>query len=101
VCADGEMLSDEELTKVAVYLCERQVRQVAEGLFQVLSRLDGAYGLPVVVAGAGSFLAAEAARRLGLVIVESDDVVGGVRSAALPASAAALLMARALEENDS
>ena len=98
LCADGEALSEEEIVKVARYLFERQVQQVSDGLLQVLSRLEGAYGLPLAVAGAGAFLATEVGCRLGLAVLEPEPLWGGVGSVALPASAAACLLAQRLQE---
>ena len=101
VCADGEMLSEEEVLKIASYLYERQLRQISEGLLQVLSRLDNAYEIPVVVAGAGSFVAAEVGRRLGLGVLGPEHVPGGVGCTALPALAAACLLAGRWGERES
>lgn len=101
VCADGEMLGVEEASKVAVYLHEQQLHQISEGLQQVLSRLGGAHDTPLVVAGAGSFLAAEIGRRLGLEVLEPGHMWRGMGSTVLPASAAACLLARRLGERES
>ncbi len=98
VCADREMLSDEEVFKVAAYLHEKQLHQISEGLLQVLSRLDGARDTSLVVAGAGSFLAAEIGRRLGLEVLEPEQMRRDMGSTVLPASAAAYLLARRLGE---
>lgn len=98
VCADGEMLRDEEIRIVAAYLHERQLHQISEGLLQVLSRLEGAHDLHLVVAGAGSFLAVEVGRRLGVEVVELGEPWADAGSAALPAAAAACLLARELGE---
>ncbi|MHB0980169.1 MAG: hydantoinase/oxoprolinase family protein [Thermoleophilia bacterium] len=101
VCADGEMLRDEEIRTVAVYLCEKQLHQISEGLLQVLSRLEDARNLPLVAAGAGSFLAVEVGRRLGLRVLEPGELWPGVGPTALPAAAAACLLARRLGERRS
>lgn len=101
VCADGEMLGVEEAFKVAVYLHEEQLHQISEGLQQVLSRLDGARDTPLVVAGAGSFLAAEIGRRLGLEVLEPGQMWPGMGATVLPASAAACLLAWRLGERRS
>lgn len=100
ICGDSEMLKEEEILKVAGYLYERQLHQVSDGLMQVLSRLDGAYGIPVAVAGTGSFLATEVGGRLGLEVLEPEQVCSGVGPAALPASAAAYLLAQKLGEGE-
>ncbi|GAB4244169.1 MAG: hydantoinase/oxoprolinase family protein [Thermoleophilia bacterium] len=101
VCADGEMLNDEDILKVAVYLYEKQLQQISEGLLQVLSRFDDAYDAPMVVAGTGSFLALEVGRRLGCEVLEAGRTWPGVGSTVLPASAAACLLAQRLGERRS
>ena len=55
VCADGEMLNAEQTLKLARYLHERQIRQLTDALFQVLSGLEDGFALPAAVAGAGVF----------------------------------------------
>ncbi len=95
VCADAEQLDEEELLKVACFLAERQVRLVIDGLVQVLSRLEYGYGLPVVTAGAGAFLAAAAARRLRLTVIDGSTLWGRA-GVALPAAAATELIAARL-----
>ncbi|MBU2602300.1 MAG: H4MPT-linked C1 transfer pathway protein [Actinobacteria bacterium] len=100
VCADREMLRDEEIRTIASYLFELQLHQISIGLLQVLSGLEGAHDLPLVVAGAGSFLAVEVGRRLGLGVVEPAEMLPGLGSTALPAAAAAYLLARRLGERE-
>jgi probable H4MPT-linked C1 transfer pathway protein len=97
ICADCDMLSEEELFKLARYLFEKQLQQVAEALFQVLSRLEIGYRLPLAVAGSGSFLAAEIGRRLGMKIVDMGKEWGEKEVAALPSLAVAFLLAKQLE----
>ncbi|MFH0916382.1 MAG: hydantoinase/oxoprolinase family protein [bacterium] len=97
VCADDEMLSREEILKLAYFLSEKQLAHVSDGLLQVLSRLEGAYGMPLVPAGAGAFVAIEAGRRLGLEVLEPELPGGSLSSGVLPAVAAACLLARRLE----
>lgn len=97
VCADAEMLSEEEILKVARFLFEKQLQQISEALLQVLSRIEDAYRIPLAPAGVGSFLAAEVGRRLGLEILEPGRLWADEESAALPAVAAACLLARTLE----
>lgn len=93
--ADREQLTEEELLKIAVYLAERHLRLLSDGLVQVLSRQQYGYGLPVVTAGAGAFLAAAAAERLHLSVLDGRTLWGGA-GAALPAVAAAELIAARL-----
>ena len=95
VCADREQLGEEELLKIACFLFESQVRRVTDGLLQVLSRQEYGYGLPLAPAGVGGFLAAAAGARLRVTVLDA----GALRreaGAALPAAAAALLMAARL-----
>jgi probable H4MPT-linked C1 transfer pathway protein len=69
VCADTEMLAEEEIVQIARYVYCRQVEQVADGLKQVYARVKSlATGkVPVVVTGLGkTFLAGAAARKVGV-----------------------------------
>jgi hypothetical protein len=112
VCADTDTLEAAEVRALAAYLAEKQLQQVTEGLLQVLSRLarEGARGAagrgaegaeggapsgppPLAPAGVGAFLAAEAGRRLGLRVLEEGAVARGQAVHALPALAAAALLA--------
>ena len=97
ICADCDMLGEEELFKLARFLFEKQLQQVAEALFQVLSRLENGYRLPLAAAGSGSFLAAEIGRRLGMKIVDMAKEWGEKVMAALPSLAVAFLLAKRLE----
>jgi probable H4MPT-linked C1 transfer pathway protein len=68
VCADREMLTEEEIGQIAKYVYDRQVEQVAEGLSQVYSRIKeiATEKVPVVVTGMGKdFLARAAAKKIG------------------------------------
>ena len=96
VCADAEMLDEEQILKMARYLYEKQVRQLTDALCQVLSGLEDGYGMPVVAAGAGTFLVAETGRRLGLTVLDLAAEWGEEAVTALPARAAAHLLARKL-----
>jgi probable H4MPT-linked C1 transfer pathway protein len=69
VCADAEMLSEEEIMQIAQYVYERQVEQIADGLRQVYSRIKllANSKVPVVVTGIGKkFLAETSARKIGV-----------------------------------
>jgi (4-(4-[2-(gamma-L-glutamylamino)ethyl]phenoxymethyl)furan-2-yl)methanamine synthase len=68
VCADDEMLSTTELDALARYIYTQQVRQIQEGIQQILSRLPKLRTEPVIVLGAGAFLGRAAAESLGLKI---------------------------------
>ncbi len=97
ICADREILGEEDIFKLARYLFEKQLQQVTEALLQVLSRLEDGYRLPLVVAGTGSFLTVEIGRRLGMPIVDMGKEWGEKVMAALPSLAVAFLLAKQLE----
>ena len=96
VCADREMLGDREIAAVARYLIERQLQVVSEALLQVLSRADVPAEAPVAPAGVGAFLAGEVAARLGLETMPPGSI-WGAEGVALPAAAAAWLLAASPE----
>jgi len=98
VCADSELVSEEEIGTMALYLFERQVEQVTEGLAQVLAHFGRSDQVPLVAAGVGSFVAAEAGRRLGLGVIQAEELLGETVSRALPASAVARLLAKELAQ---
>ena len=100
VCADAEMLNEEQLFKLARYLFEKQLQQLIEALCQVLSRIDNGYQMPLAVAGAGAFLAAEAGTHLGITVLDLAKEWGVKATAALPAQAAAYLLARKFDEEN-
>jgi probable H4MPT-linked C1 transfer pathway protein len=92
VCADGEMLTREEIVGLARWYAESQVRRVCDALSQVISRVDDVRDAPLVAVGVGAFIAAEAGRRLGLAAMHPE----GLRESggdALPAAAVAWLVA--------
>jgi len=97
ICADREMLSEEEIFKLTRYLFEKQLQQITQALLQVLSRIEDGYRLPLVVAGTGSFLAVELGRRLSMTIVDPGKEWGEKAMAALPSLAVAYLLAKRLE----
>jgi probable H4MPT-linked C1 transfer pathway protein len=69
VCADIEMLTEEEIVQIAQYIYDRQVEQVAEGLNQVYSRIKSLITskVTVVVTGIGKeFIARVAAKKIGV-----------------------------------
>lgn len=101
VCADGEMLNEEQTLKLARYLFEKQLQQLTRALCQVLSGLENGYQMPLAPAGAGSFLAVETARRLGLEVLDQGAEWREEGAAALPARAAAFLLAQKIDGEDS
>jgi len=66
---------------------------MTEALLQVLSAQEDGYRLPVIAAGAGSFLAAKASRRLGLSVVSLEKEYGKKSAAAFSSLAAGCLIA--------
>jgi probable H4MPT-linked C1 transfer pathway protein len=67
VCADIEMLTEQEIVQIARYAHSRQVEQVVEGLSQVYSRTKKltAEKIPLVVTGIGKdFIAKTAAQKI-------------------------------------
>jgi probable H4MPT-linked C1 transfer pathway protein len=67
VCADIEMLTEQEIVQIARYVHNRQVEQVAEGLSQVYSRTKTltTEKIPLVITGIGKdFIAKTAAQKV-------------------------------------
>ncbi len=91
VCADAEMLAEDDIRTIARYVAEAQVCQIAETITQVISG-SGVQG-PVVATGVGAFLAQAAAERLGLECRPLAATLGEAASQAAPAAALALLLA--------
>lgn len=97
VCADSEMLTVAETGALAAFIYLQQLHQVESGLAQVLSRLPRLHSLPVLTLGSGAFLAAEAARRLGLHPQALPSDWDQSSLAVAPCVAAGLLLAAFLE----
>lgn len=98
VCADTEMLAPAEIDEMARYIFEQQIRQICEGVEQVLSRSALLRDLPAVVLGAGAFLGSAAAKRIGLEIIDVESRWGREKLAVVPCLAAASLLAERMEE---
>lgn len=98
VCADGESLPVSEIDALARFIHARQVLQIRSGMEQVLSRLPGLFGYPVIVFGTGAFLGKEAAVGLDLDVRELERDLGEEKSAALPCLAVAHLLADRLKQ---
>ena len=97
VCADMEMLSPAEVDEMAKAIYHQQVQQIEDAVQQVLSRLPGQEGLPLVATGTGAFLAAQVGHRLGLKAVDWAPHWGHEVSAVAPCLAVANLLAEQLE----
>lgn len=96
VCGDSELLSHAEIDNLAAAIYSRQVEQVGQGIAQVLSGLGRGANPPVLTLGLGAFLAREAARRLGLQVLDSDASLGRAVSVGAPSWAVAGLLAQQL-----
>ena len=81
---------------MAAYIAEKQVQQITEGMYQVLSRFDRGFRLPVVAVGIGAFLGASCAQRLGLEVCDPPALAGGESLPFSPSAAAAYLLGTAL-----
>ncbi len=99
VCAEASDLGDEAIRRLARHLADRQAEQLAEAIHQVIGRHPEPGGLEAIVAGAGAFLAADAAGRAGLPARALRDlfprIEGGAWDTAAPSAALALLLAEA------
>jgi hypothetical protein len=97
VCADSEMLGMEDVVCMAQAIYEAQLNGVVNAALQVLSGLDAAKRPTLILAaGSGSFVAAEAADRLGMSAVFYPGDPTRRQEVVLPALAAARLLAEAL-----
>jgi probable H4MPT-linked C1 transfer pathway protein len=101
VCADTDILSEQEILQIAKYIYSKQVHQIAEGLNQVYTRLNpDAKGIvPVVVTGLGrNFLARKAAETAGISkIFDLAELTPKGMALASPAWGVALMAATKLE----
>ena len=79
VCADSEMLTEQEIVQTAKYIYDKQIEQVADGLSQVYARIKPSAKAKIgaVITGLGkNFLAREAARQVGIdKIVDLNELV--------------------------
>jgi probable H4MPT-linked C1 transfer pathway protein len=69
VCADSEMLTEQEIVQIAKYIYDKQVEQVADGLSQVYGRFESSAKAKIgaVITGFGKdFLARKAAQQVGV-----------------------------------
>jgi probable H4MPT-linked C1 transfer pathway protein len=101
VCADVEMLSEQEIYTIAVTVYREQVKQIAEALNQVYSRWKGnpKRTIPAVVTGLGrEFLARKAAEKAGIAkILSIEDVLPAGTALGSPSVGVALMAATKLE----
>ncbi len=101
VCADTEMLTQQEIINMAKYIYDKQVLQVAEGLNKVYSYAKklSSNEVSVVVTGLGKdFIAKEAAENIGVkAIVDLETLMQTDAVVATPAFGVALMTAIKLE----
>jgi probable H4MPT-linked C1 transfer pathway protein len=101
ICADIEMLTEEDIIQIAKFVSREQVKQIADGLSQVFSRIKSLVNtdIPVVVTGLGKdFLAKTAAESLGVdEIIDLERLVPKAAVRATPAAGVALMTASKLE----
>jgi (4-(4-[2-(gamma-L-glutamylamino)ethyl]phenoxymethyl)furan-2-yl)methanamine synthase len=93
VCADREMLDDEAIDEIAQALTDAQTDSVATAIGRVSARHPELR--TAVVTGLGDFIAAGAARRMGLAVEPLADRIGDAARTA-PAAAVAWLLAEEL-----
>jgi len=101
VCADVDMLDEQEIIDMAKFIYEKQVEQIADGLMQVYERMRRRVpeGIPAVVAGSGrNFLAGKAAEQIGLSeLIDLGELLGANAAFASPSVGVALMVASRLE----
>ena len=97
VCADLDEIGSAAVEVMAGFLRDRQIDRLAQAIGQVLSRAECRGITTAVSAGAGAFLADEAARRAGLATSRLASLVPAVQGEgwdrSAPAAALAVLMA--------
>jgi len=96
VCADTEMLSTADINEMAQYIYDQQIRQIREGMEQVISRWPSLRNYPLIVLGTGAFLGTAAARSMGLEIRDELSDWGKEELAVAPCLAVAFLLAEHL-----
>jgi (4-(4-[2-(gamma-L-glutamylamino)ethyl]phenoxymethyl)furan-2-yl)methanamine synthase len=105
ICADTEMLTRQEIIKMAEYISDKQIQQVAEGLSIVYSRVKSLVlaHVPVVVTGLGKdFIARRAAEKICVdEILDLGTLLPDQAVLATPAFGVALMAANILEGKNS
>ena len=101
ICADIDMLSEQEIIGMAQFIYEKQIEQIAEGLRQVYDRVKPRTcgGIPAVVTGLGrNFLARKAAEKAGLKrVIDLAELLGVDVAIVSPSFGVALMAASKLE----
>ena len=101
VCADTEMLTEQEIVQFTTYIYNRQIKQVAEGLKQVYHSIKSRTKMKIkaVVTGLGkNFLARKAAQLVGInEIIELNELLKSDLDTVTPAVGVALMAASKIE----
>jgi probable H4MPT-linked C1 transfer pathway protein len=92
ICADRDILDDRSVSAIADALADAQVARVATALRQVVARHRSLR--TAVVTGLGAFIAAQAAKAVGLEAVALADTLGDAAARCAPAASVALLFGR-------
>lgn len=101
VCADTEMLTEQEIIQFSTYIYSKQIEQIAEGLRQVYNRIKprAKTKIKAVVTGLGkNFLARKAAQLVGIEkIIDLNELLKSDVTTVSPAVGVALMAASKLE----
>jgi (4-(4-[2-(gamma-L-glutamylamino)ethyl]phenoxymethyl)furan-2-yl)methanamine synthase len=101
VCADTNMLSEQEILEIAKYVYAKQVEQIANGLSQVYSQLkaDAKKTVPTVITGLGKdFLARRAGENAGVAtIIDMEEIFPRGAGFTSPAVGVGLMVSTKLE----
>ena len=101
VCADIDMLTEQDIMDMAYFVYDRQIEQIAGGLKQVYERIKTPIQekLMVVITGLGiNFLARKAAERSGFSeVIDMSELVGAEAAVASPSVGVAFMVASSLE----
>jgi probable H4MPT-linked C1 transfer pathway protein len=101
VCADIDMLTEQEIVDTAKFVYDKQVEQIARGLKQVYERIKPSLQEKVVVAVTGlgrKFLARKAAEKAGFSeVIDMRELVGADAAVVSPSVGVALMVASSLE----
>ena len=93
VCADFEVLGEDDITNIAEHVARAQQEQIAEAVARVMQSLDPPLPSTAVLAGGGAFLARAALKKIDLTIRDMADHLGVAAARAVPAAAVAYLLA--------
>jgi hypothetical protein len=101
VCADTEILTEQEIAQIATYIHSRQIEHIAEGLSQVYNRIKprAKKKIKAMVTGLGKdFLARKAAQLVGIKeIIDLNELLKSDVATVSPAVGVALMAASKIE----